>query len=675
MTSTYDPTTGAVLTRQEGTATSLSSIQNLAYVWDASGNLQQRQDLRQGLTEVFVHDGMNRLSSSTLNGTTNLTVGYDAAGNITSKSDVSTSPYVYGDSAHPHAVTAAGSWTMSYDANGNMKSRAGGAISWYSYNQPNLIQYGTSSAQFNYDAGHQRWRQIASYAGTMETTYYVGGMLEVKSSNGVTEYRHQIPAGSNTAFYTRRSDGTSGTYYASSDHLGSADVVLDGSANVLARESFTPFGARRGANWQAVPSTSDYAAFSSTTRRGFTGQEMLDSVSLVHMNGRVYDPYLGRFLSPDSIIQTLGSSQSINPYAYGWNSPLRYVDPSGHSLLGDILGAVLSIVVAYFTFGASLAFFSSELGAFWGGVAASAFSGFVGGFVGAAISTGSLSAALTAGLIGGLTAGLFNAAGSVFAGNSNWQIGERALAHAAVGCASAAASGGNCGKGALSAAVAGGATEIGLIKPAELGTWASVRGTAEAGLLGGITARLAGGNAAEGFSVGASGYIFNSLAHMLVGQDAHSTLAIYLARRDPGLWGSNTTWDGAFGFYRADLVYSGNPGETEVYEIKPAGSDAAGEAQLQKYLAVSADPTTVAGDNNIIFRGQPVLTLSSPSWWGGTTQYSYYPSLQYPGVVVYEATNQNIFSMVASWYAQGNKKQSLQGVPPPVAPSFIPLVP
>src|SRR6185312_12417078 len=96
--------------------------------------------------------------------------------------------------------------------------------------------------------------------------------------------------------YTRRTDGTTSTYYATSDHLGSSDLVMDGSANVLAKQSFTPFGARRGSNWQGMPSASDLAAFGNSTRKGFTGHEMLDSVNLVHMNGRVYDPFLGRVL-------------------------------------------------------------------------------------------------------------------------------------------------------------------------------------------------------------------------------------------------------------------------------------------------------------------------------------------------------------------------------------------
>jgi len=134
------------------------------------------------------------------------------------------------------------------------------------------------------------------------------------------------------------------TYYVTSDHLHSSDLVTDHAANVLTRESFTPFGARRGSNWQGNPSSADYAAFGNSTRKGFTGHEMLDFVSLVHMGGRVYDPYLGRFTSADTVIQSLGATESINPYAYAWNDPLRYIDPTGHGIL-DSLPAFVSGVL------------------------------------------------------------------------------------------------------------------------------------------------------------------------------------------------------------------------------------------------------------------------------------------------------------------------------------------
>jgi len=125
-----------------------------------------------------------------------------------------------------------------------------------------------------------------------------------------------------------------------SDHLGSGDLILDSAANILARESFTPFGARRGSNWQGNATGGDYTTFQNTTRRGFTGHEMLDSVSLVHMNGRVYDPYVGRFLSPDPIIQTLALSQALNPFSYVMNNPLSLIDPSGYSWLSKLFRSV-----------------------------------------------------------------------------------------------------------------------------------------------------------------------------------------------------------------------------------------------------------------------------------------------------------------------------------------------
>jgi hypothetical protein len=224
---------------------------------------------------------------------------------------------------------------------------------------------------------------------------------------------------------------------------------------------------------------------------------------------------LGRFTSGDTVIQSLAATASINPYAYAWNGPLKYVDPNGYSVFGDIVGAIVGIVVGCFTFGVAAAWFEG-LGEFWGGAAAAAFSGFVGGFTGALLATGSLSAALSTGLISGVTAGLFNGVGSLLGGNSNWQIAERTLAHGFVGCASAAASGGNCGNGALAAAVTEAANST-VMKGNEFASWGHdgqlAARTALSGLIGGTADRILGGNFVEGFSIAAAGYLYNTEAH------------------------------------------------------------------------------------------------------------------------------------------------------------------
>lgn len=98
-----------------------------------------------------------------------------------------------------------------------------------------------------------------------------------------------------------------------------------------------PWGARRNPDG----TTADPASFAlQTGSRQFTGQEQIPDVGLVNMNGRVYDPVLGRFLSPDPHVQFVADLQSYNRYTYVGNNPLRYTDPTGYwlSAVGNWFG-------------------------------------------------------------------------------------------------------------------------------------------------------------------------------------------------------------------------------------------------------------------------------------------------------------------------------------------------
>jgi len=70
--------------------------------------------------------------------------------------------------------------------------------------------------------------------------------------------------------------------------------------------------------------------------RGFTGHEHLPWFNLINMNGRLYDPVVGRFLSPDNYVQTPGFTQGFNRYGYCLNNPLRHTDPSGEFFENNI---------------------------------------------------------------------------------------------------------------------------------------------------------------------------------------------------------------------------------------------------------------------------------------------------------------------------------------------------
>ena len=109
-----------------------------------------------------------------------------------------------------------------------------------------------------------------------------------------------------------------------------ADTLTDDQGAVIQKMSFDAFGLRRDAgNWTYDLSSSQIAPLTGLTNRGYTDQEQLDGVALVDLNGRVYDPTIGRFISADPTVPDPLYSQAFNRYSYVYNSPLEYTDPSG----------------------------------------------------------------------------------------------------------------------------------------------------------------------------------------------------------------------------------------------------------------------------------------------------------------------------------------------------------
>ena len=117
-------------------------------------------------------------------------------------------------------------------------------------------------------------------------------------------------------------------YYITKDHLGSITALIDEEGEIAEEYSYDSWGRRRN------PITWNYLAAglnpSQLITRGFTGHEHLDQFAIINMNGRLYDPVLGRMFSPDNFIQDASSSQSYNRYTYCNNNPLKYTDPSGN---------------------------------------------------------------------------------------------------------------------------------------------------------------------------------------------------------------------------------------------------------------------------------------------------------------------------------------------------------
>ena len=95
-------------------------------------------------------------------------------------------------------------------------------------------------------------------------------------------------------------------------------------------DDFGNFALRRKMNSPVISETFTYDNINTTFDRGFCMHEHYRDFGLINMNGRMYDPLVGRMLSPDIVIQNPEYSQSYNRYSYCFNNPLRFTDPSGY---------------------------------------------------------------------------------------------------------------------------------------------------------------------------------------------------------------------------------------------------------------------------------------------------------------------------------------------------------
>ena len=203
--------------------------------------------------------------------------------------------------------------------------------------------------KFAYDGERARYkRSVTTGTGTnavTTTTYYVGN-VEIRNVTGGKQYTRYVEGHAIVKLTRNDSSRTAiSTDYPITDHLGSIDAIADSSGALLYDLSFDAWGRRRAADSTFAIINTPATALTTLTPRGFTGHEMLDTVGLIHMNGRVYDPRLGRFTSADPIVQFPHYSQSFNHYSYALNNPLGYTDPSGYGVEPFTVYRILAAVV------------------------------------------------------------------------------------------------------------------------------------------------------------------------------------------------------------------------------------------------------------------------------------------------------------------------------------------
>lgn len=310
------------------------TFQNFSYTFDAAtSNLTSRKDNTRNITESFGYDNLNRLTSFA-----GKTATYDLKGNITGRSDIGT--FRYSLASKPYALTGAalsgsGIPTCSQD------------IAYNSFKRPKSITENGLSAAFTYNGDYDRVKMSVTRNGAnVMTRYYLGSCYEFDQTSTSKEKLYLFGDFYDAAAVYVKEGSSGSVYYILRDYLGSITHIVNSGGTLVQELSYDAWGRLRNpANQQVYTPGQEPTPF---LGRGYTGHEHLQLFGLVNMNARLYDPALGRFLSPDPFVQTPDASQNFNRYAYAMNNPLCYVDENGEFFwaaigIGAAVGAIINV--------------------------------------------------------------------------------------------------------------------------------------------------------------------------------------------------------------------------------------------------------------------------------------------------------------------------------------------
>lgn len=442
-----------------------NAIENLTLEFERkNGNLLSRKR-NKDLKEYFEYDNLDRLTTVKRDieliidpvpldlevsrkpfTQTVMEIAYAPNGNILSKTGIG--EYNYSNAFKPHAV-------VSVENEKDIIPTETLLTSFNDFNKIDLIEDESNGYRmdFCYGPDMQRWyTELTKDGNTVRSTVYAGAYEKI-TDNGVVREFYYLDGGT----ILIRENGVLKPYIAFTDHLGSILSVIGADGAKVFDASYDAWGR------QTV------ALNTIGLQRGYTGHEMLPEFGIINMNGRLYDPLLGRFFSPDNYVQLPDFSQSYNRYSYCLNNPLKYTDPSGEFIEFIAFGLfnVASSMMQAAANGDNI-WKAGLMGALSSGAAFGIGQAFLStGFIGKAIQgwsplgrellragahglSGGLLSMLGGGNFGnGLASGAMSSGLGAYAKSLGMNMGLRVLSSAAMGGIAAWATGGNFLQGAL----------------------------------------------------------------------------------------------------------------------------------------------------------------------------------------------------------------------------------
>jgi len=491
------------------------SILQLSYSFDAIKNeLKSRTTGGDfNIVESFDYDDNNRLVNWTnpvtgIKPSSNRNV-YDIKGRIMENDQVGAIKYENSSKIYqPTGMTLNAAGEQNYN-NDLIQS-----IVYNENNDPVFIDGMKGDVAFQY--GLTSMRQRVTYGGNFSTDgegkftkyYSENGSYEVVKDNATGKEKHIIYIGGtpyeSNIVYLKNFTESSGSYkFLHKDYIGSILAISDEAGNKLEQRHFDAWGNfthLQIGNGAIITDKNIIDNTSLLLERGYTSHEHFAEVGIIHMNGRLYDPLLRRFLNADENIQDPANTQNYNKYGYVLNNPLMYNDPSGEFALIALVAVMAKAAFAAIAITAATYTTIALIKGNW------TVSGFFRSISSAAI-TGMVSGALSFGI-----GTLFQVASIANSLGTTGVTLARAGLHAVSMGVLSSVTGGSFWSGAASGAFASLSGD--LLNGVKGGFFASDTGKILTGMTsGGVGSVLAGGNFWEGAMSGFFVMAFNHLEH------------------------------------------------------------------------------------------------------------------------------------------------------------------
>ena len=316
-----------------------TTYQDFSYTFNPqTGNLTNRTDNLNNLTENFSYDSMRRLTSFAGNA-----VSYDVKGNITSMGDVGS--FLYNTQNKPYAISDV---VLSNSISLGMQE-----VNYYPFHRPSSISENGNTYSFTYNGDYERVAMETTAGNQIgRVCHYLGGCYEQETlpSSASKEFLYLGGNYYDAPAVLYKVNNSKSVLYVLRDYLGSITKVLNSGGVHFQNVSYDAWGRLRNPYNHSLYTLQN--APNLFLRRGYCGHEHIPGTSLINMNARLYDPLIGRFLSPDPYIQETWNSQNYNRYSYCLNNPLVYKDENGEFFLSFFQFKFLASAVSGFVKGA-----------------------------------------------------------------------------------------------------------------------------------------------------------------------------------------------------------------------------------------------------------------------------------------------------------------------------------